>query len=364
MLRGTRSNQSQPLDTVSYMASENAPNSPTDQAGAAPADPPDRPEVSSGPESSGTATGTDSTGPAGTGTGDEWDEEDSILTWKLLAAVAVVLGVLFVGAYFLFNNNKKDKDNVASTGSTSPASTASPAVPTVRDAFDRPDNKELGKAGTGEDWQAPIGTWGIKGKQAYVVDRNKSGPRNVAVLDTGFADGSVSAKSPTLVDGWGLVFRYRGPNAYWYIQWNAQFKAFHVFKVQDGKVTEVVKGGVPVQGAKDGMVAKVEYSGQAITLFADGKPLETVNDQYLKGETKAGLFVTDKGADTARWADFVAQKGLNGPPLTAPPDPNAKPKAGGAQAGNQPKAGAKAQQPAAGGKGPTTTPGGATPPTS
>lgn len=348
---------------MSDMASDNAPNSTIDDdAPTKVADPLEpTPKSSAGPKDpEPTDADTTSDRDLAAKDSDEWDEEESILTWKLLVAVAVVLGVLFVGAFFLFSNKKKD--NVATTDSTSPATTAASQLPAIRDAFDRPDNKELGKAGTGEDWQAITGTWGIGGKQAYVVERNKSGPRNVAVLDTGSADGSVSAKPAKLVDGWGLVFRYRGPNAYWYIQWNDQFKAFHVFKVQDGKATEAVKGGVGVPSSKDGMAVKVEYSGPSITLFIDGKPLETINDPFLKAETKVGLFASDKAADTARWAEFSAQKGLNGPPLTAAPDPKAKAQA---PAGTQPKAGAKApgQQPAPGGKTPTTTAGGATPPT-
>ncbi len=292
--------------------------------------------------------------------GDEWDEEDSILTWKLLVAVAVVLGVVFVGAFVFFNNNKK-KDSTASTEGTGSTTTAAAAaqLPAIRDSFDRPDNKELGKASTGEDWQAITGIWGIRGKQAAVVEENPTGPRNLAILDTGSGDGSVSAKAAKLVDGWGLVFRYRGPNAYWFIQWNDQYKSFHVFKVQDGNAKEVVKGGVGVPNSKDGMNVKVEYSGPSITLLAEGKPLETFQDPYLKDQTKVGLFAVEKSAATARWSDFTAQKGLAGPPVTAAPDPKDKastpssqPKPKPSQAGQGGQAG---QAPKPGGGATTTT---------
>lgn len=284
----------------------------------------------------------------------DWDEEDSILTWKLLVAVAVVLGVVFVGAFLFFNGNKK-KDTNATPEGTGPSSSAAAQLPSIRDSFDRPDNRELGKTSTGEDWQAAIGIWGVRNKQAAVVEENANGPRNVAVLDAGSGDGSVSAKAAKLVDGWGLAYRYRGANAYWFIQWNDQYKAFHVFKVQDGAVKEVVKGGVAIPNSKDGMMVKIEYSGDTTTLFVEGKPVETWRDPFLKDQTKVGLYVSEKGAATARWSEFGSQKGLSGPPLTAAPDPKDKASPQSTQAKGSANQGQGGQAPKGGGGATSTT---------
>ena len=250
---------------------------------------------------------------------DEWDEEESILTWKLLLGIVVALVVVAVLAMTLFGSSS-DNGNVAS-GDTDTTVDNLANVPAIRDDFTRPDNSStLGKASTGEDWDAALGTWGISSNQAYVAQKN-TGPRNIALVDLGQGDGSVGATASKMVNGWGLAFRYRGPNAYWYIAstplGDKQTAGFNVFKVTDG-VPENVKANC-IKQLQDDSKVRVEFSGALITVFVDDKPVCTVNDNYLQAQTKVGLFVAEQGVADARWSSFVATKGLAGPPVTAKP---------------------------------------------
>ena len=250
-------------------------------------------------------------------TDDEWDDEESILTWKLLLGIVVALVVVAVLAMSLFGSSSDDQ--TAETTDT----TADPLadVPSIRDDFTRPDNSSsLGKTSTGEDWEAALGTWGIASDQAYVAQKNP-GPRNMALVDLGQGDGSVAATASTMVNGWGLVFRYRGPNAYWYIQstplGDKDYAGFNLFKMEDGVPTNLRANCI--KQLEDGSRVQVQFSGGLITVFVDDQPICTVNDTWLQAQTKVGMFVIEQGAPDARWSDFVATKGLAGPPVTAKP---------------------------------------------
>ncbi len=278
------------------------------------------------------------------------EDDEAFLSWKLLVAVAVVLAVVAVGAWVLVGGSKKD-ETATRTGTSAPLAQELPAV---RDDFDRPDNgTTLGKTTTGEDWVAVSGTWGVKERQAYVAAKNTSGPRNMAVVDLGSGDGSVQAKASKLVDGWGLVFRYRGPNAWWAIKAVPKVGTFNIVKFQNGEEVRVDNSGLTK--LTDAMTVRVEFVGQSITVFLDGNPVRTVNDPYLVNDgTQAGLFADGPASVEARWAEFVARKGTITPLVTAVPKPGTPGSAtgGGANgAAKQPAAPTSSTAPS----GPTTT---------
>lgn len=269
--------------------------------------------------------------PAADGTGGG-EDDDAFLSWKVLVAVAVVLAVVAVGAWVLVGSRKKDESSTR-TGNTVPAGEELPAI---RDDFDRPDNATtLGKTTTGEDWEAVTGTWGVKDKQAYVAAKNTGGPRNMAVVDLGSGDGSVQAKMAKLVDGWGLAFRVRGPNSWWAIKAVPKVGTLNVVKFKDGD--EVRVDNVGLVKFDDNTTIRVEFVGDLITVFVNGNPQRTFKDSYLMANgTKAGLFVEGPAVTDARWSEFVARKGSNGPPVTATPKPGTP---GGGGGGTKPAAG-------------------------
>lgn len=247
----------------------------------------------------------------------EPDDEETFLSWKLLVAVAVVLAVVAVGAWALFGGRKGSE----SAQRTSSTAAGSQELPAIRDDFDRPDNATtLGKTTTGEDWEAVTGTWGVSNKQAYLAAKNTNGPRNMAVVDLGTGDGSVQAKANKLVDGWGLAFRVRGPNAWWALKAVPKAATMNIVKFQDGQEIKVDNVGLTKLG--DDTTVRVEFVGDTITVFLNGNAVRTIQDSYLLSNgTKAGLFADGTGATEARWSEFVAKKGSNGPPVTAAPKP-------------------------------------------
>jgi len=264
--------------------------------------------------------------------GDEWDDADSILSWKLLIAIAVVLAFVGVGAMVVVNGRKSDPATVTGSGTDKGGTggAGSQDAPAARDSFERPDSSSgLGKSVTGEDWEMVAGTWGISGNQAYVSALNDKGPRNIAVVDLGAGDGSVQAKAAKLTDGWGLVFRYRGPNAFWAITAVLPTKTFNVWKFENGKAENV--GNIGLVKYDEGATVKVEFVGPSITVFVNGTAIRTITDSYLQSQGQgAGLYGDGKKVVDARWSEFVARKGLTAPSVTvASKGPTTtKPKAG------------------------------------
>jgi len=245
------------------------------------------------------------------------DDDESFLSWKLLVAVAVVLVVLAIGAFALVSGRKKDETG-AKTGTSTPSAQDLPAI---RDDFDRPDNATtLGKTATGEDWEAVTGTWGIKDKSAYVAAKNPNGPRNMAVVDLGTGDGAVQAKAAKLVDGWGLAFRVRGPNAWFALKAAPKAGTFNIVKFKDGQETKL--DNIGLTKLSDDTTVRVEFNGKTITVLLNNNPVRTVEDaDFATTGTKAGLFADGPAVAEGRWNDFKAVKGVDGPPVTAAPKP-------------------------------------------
>jgi hypothetical protein len=241
---------------------------------------------------------------------------EDIAPWKLVAVVAVVLVVVAGGLLAYHYRGKIFKRSSTTTAATGP-------VGHVEDSFERADAQSLGKTSTGQTWQAVAGTWGITGQQAYVAVANDKGVRNFAVLDIGSGTGTVSADADKLGDGWGLLFRYQNPGAYWRLYWDTQFKAFHLVKYQDNKETNAVPGGFLAPNAHEGMNVRVEFTGPNITVFVDDTPIHTVSDPYLEDQTKVGMYVDKAGVPDARWGAFVANSQITGTPRTAPDRPPA-----------------------------------------
>lgn len=263
---------------------------------------------------------------------DDWDDADSILSWKLLIAIAVVLAIVGVGAMVMVNGRKADPATTTGSGPDKGGTggASSQDAPAARDSFERPDSSSgLGKSVTGEDWEMVAGTWGIGGNQAYISAANDKGPRNIAVVDLGAGDGSVQAKAAKLTDGWGLVFRYRGPNAFWAITAVLPTKTFNVWKFENGKAENV--GNIGLVKYEEGATVKVEFVGPSITVFVNGTAIRTINDSYLQSQGQgAGLYGDGKKVVDARWSEFVARKGLTAPSVTvvSKGPTTTKPKAG------------------------------------
>jgi hypothetical protein len=175
----------------------------------------------------------------------------------------------------------------------------------ARDDFARPDSTSaMGVATTGQDWSSALGTWGLIGGAAYVSTPNSTGPRSLAVIDPGSADGGVKATATKLGRGWSLVFRYAGPTNYWVITADTERKSWRVQHLVTGKTSQPVT--ITDAPMKDGTVVGVTYVGTKIEVWIDGRSVKTITEQVPNGGTMVGFGLS--GSDTTcRWGAFSAQ---------------------------------------------------------
>ena len=231
---------------------------------------------------------------------------------SLIAGLGVLAVAAVIAAAFLATGGGSESSSQRTAGSSPTTATAAP----IRDTFDRPDSDAtLGQTVSGERWETATGKWGIKDKQAYVAKANEAGPRNFAVLDLGSHDGSVEARAKKVVEGWGLCFRMRNNNEWWALIASPQAGTFNIVRFQGGK--EVNVGNIGLVTSADA-VLRVEFLADQITVFVNNVAKKTVRDAAFSDQgTKVGLFAAGKQAPEARWTEFVAQRSLGGPAVTA-----------------------------------------------
>ncbi len=188
------------------------------------------------------------------------------------------------------------------------------------DQFSRPDDpSSLGIMPGGPVWFNESGTWGVTSDQAYL---SEPGPdRSHAVIDTGQSNHVVQVRLPTLVNGAGLVFRYRSPLDYWAVVAVPGYATWAVIKVADGNEQVVADTGLsPVA---DGTAVGVRTEGPAIDVILEQRVVRTITDDHLIDADKVGLTAqqlpgVDPGA--ARFDEFrVALP--EGSRLPTPPEP-------------------------------------------
>lgn len=283
------------------------------------------PEVSGSPDAAGKGLSFDHNGLVSTvlaensavPDGEGADEPTSLLSWRLLACIVVVLVVLGVVANTVIGGSHR----------SSIGPTAAKAVnAAVSDDFSGTDAFSLGTTTTGQSWDQPLGVWGKANGVAYLVTPNPKGAgRSIAVTDLKSANGSVSAKAVNMVAGWGIVFRYSSIFDYWLITASPQFGSIAVLQVSQGE-TKVV--GKALGTLENNTLVAVTFEGANITISIDGKQslglVATNFDASAFGGTKVGL-VADRQSPDAKWSDFVAMRLGPAGPVVATPKPPATP---------------------------------------
>lgn len=211
----------------------------------------------------------------------------------LVALVAVVFVRIIVVLW------SDDADQVGGAGSPvvddttadggAPASPSQAEVVQVLgtvDPFERPNQAtDLGTMPDGPAWFPDTGTWGISDGRVYL-----SAPvngRNQAVVDLGQSDGAVQATLPKVVNGAGLVFRYRNPFDYWAVVAVPAYATWAVVRIQGGQEKVVANTGLsPVA---DGTTVAVRLTGDVIDIVFDTRLTRTITDVAVGTATKVGL---------------------------------------------------------------------------
>jgi hypothetical protein len=152
---------------------------------------------------------------------------------------------------------------------------------------------------------------GSAATQPYVlaqVSTDPGGDRSpLAILDNmSLRDGEVSVRVKPVSgheeQAGGLVWRYRDANNYYLVRTNALVKNVAVFKVQDGRFTQIlpgVKHDLPVNGT-GWSILKVSVRGNHFQVFLDHRRILQGTDNTFIGFGGVGLWT---GADSVTYFD-------------------------------------------------------------
>jgi len=175
----------------------------------------------------------------------------------------------------------------------------------VSDTFDRDaDPQSLGQAGSGQDWDAVSGTWGVEGGVAQNTTAAPDGP-SMAVVPEGTGDGLTEVTMNVVEQGAGLVFRYLDPDNYWTVTANPGVGSWTVTRVLEGE--DELIGELPASTA-DGTTISVEQKGSSLRFLVEGVEYLSINDGALGEQLQGGLIAPQGNSGTARWNRFLVMQ--------------------------------------------------------
>ncbi len=174
----------------------------------------------------------------------------------------------------------------------------------VQDFNENFDSGPVGQLPAG--WSAAFGSWAVANdganKVLYQTAKSRGSQFNrVAADKSSFQDGSLSVRLKAVAgredQGGGLMWRYRNADNYYLVRANPLEKNVVLYKVQDGRRTDLPLVG---KGKTYGMNApmasnrwhtlKITAQGELFTVFWDNKPLYQVRDNTFSGQGKVGLW--------------------------------------------------------------------------
>jgi peptidoglycan/LPS O-acetylase OafA/YrhL len=170
----------------------------------------------------------------------------------------------------------------------------------VADAFDRPDQRGLGDAATGQPWQALSGDWAVDNGRATVAAGTT--PSFAIIQERGDAPMMVRATLAGDVDYAGLAFRCHDEENCWWLEAQPRYATWNLNKIVDGETTYV--GNIGVATSAPGKLVVVVLDGDDIAIVVDGRIRFTLTDADLAGERGAGLARGAGGTTSATWTRF------------------------------------------------------------
>jgi hypothetical protein len=186
----------------------------------------------------------------------------------------------------------------------SPGLLTSSSAP-VRDDFARASNpRSLGVATTGQAWKVLSGRWARHPGSAYLT---RVGPTRtaLAIIDTGFTNGTVEASLGMIDNGAGVAFRCLDADNCWSVQAVPGYATWAVYRTIGGSTTQV--GTLGEIGSAPGTTVTVRMQGPAITVLLDGQPRFNTSDPSLVGATGAGLVLQAPRLERVSWVRFLAR---------------------------------------------------------
>ncbi len=216
----------------------------------------------------------------------------------LIAFVVVLVGLLGLG----FGLDRL-------TTQTTRVVFVAPAVPfprTMTDDFAARAGAGLGRAPTGERWNAARGVWAVSDGTAGPVAMAPLGSA-VALLRVGRGPGNIAVTAQTMTKGMGLAFRCQGLLACWTVTAVPELGTWKLTKIVAAVPTEAGNvGTVPVAA---GTRIRIANRADGFDVFINEVLARTVIDETGNDAPLAGLVVDpEPEATTARFADFAADQ--------------------------------------------------------
>jgi hypothetical protein len=239
-----------------------------------------------------------------------WREPMPVARWLVvsgLAAIGILL-IIAIVAGSLALTAPDDGDDEAG---------AQPEAVTVHDEFGR-SGETLGTTATDQQWEEVQGRWAATLLGAQVVAPDGDLP-SLAVVDLEDTDGSVRFRAAKLVDGMGVVVRFRNASNYVAVIAARTYATWTVRHVVNGVGTDI--GTIGLAETDDNTAVDVRMRGDSIDVYIDGVYQETFTIPPEEGATKVGM-IAMPGVVAAKWAVFDAQ---NAAALTqgfVPPEPS------------------------------------------
>lgn len=170
------------------------------------------------------------------------------------------------------------------------------------DAFNRADSaSSLGTTDIGGlTWVADVGTWGISGKQAYLVTSSGGGP-NAAYLDVGTADVVITCTIAAWQtnDFHRIICRYTDISNHILLQLSNG--KYQLYKRVTTTYTQL--GSDSAASVAAGDVVRLLANGNNFTVYVNGVSQITATDAFNNTVTKHGISV-GANATTPRFTNF------------------------------------------------------------
>jgi len=163
-------------------------------------------------------------------------------------------------------------------------------------------NFDADKAGEmAKGWEAAVGTWTVAAddtapSKPNVLAQTAAGPSpqfNVALATgTKFKDFDLSVKlkavSGKIDQGGGPVWRAKDARNYYLCRWNPLETNFRLYKVVDGKRTQLATADVKAEAGWH--TIRVFAEGNAVVCHFDGKEVVGAKDDTFKDAGRVGLW--------------------------------------------------------------------------
>jgi hypothetical protein len=238
-----------------------------------------------------------------------WRQPMPVARWLVVSGLAA-LGILLVIAIVAGSLA------LTAPGDGDDEETDEPRAVTVHDEFGR-SGTTLGTTATDQEWQEVQGQWAATLLGAQVVRPDGDLP-SLAVVDLEDTDGSVRFRSAKLVDGMGVVVRFRNASNYVAVIAARTYATWTVRHVVNGVGTDV--GTIGLAYTDDNTSVDVRMRGDSIDVYVDGVYQETFTIPPDEGATKVGM-IAMPGVVAAKWAVFDAQNSTSLTQGFVPPEP-------------------------------------------